>query len=144
MYLMYWIVHEVIILWSEPKRTHLALSSIPPFIVTITILVEYGCSFISRPDFFCNGKCIVAPTFQTSVKQIFKCFCFGFSSCLMTHFTIFLAESKTECSKIGSIFVLTFFSLYLKINMDKHQRKLQKTKGVLRQLAKAGKTIWIS
>ena len=59
--LMYEIVHEVTIFLSEPKKTHLTLSSIPPFIVTFTTLVEYRCSFISRTDLFCDGKYIVAP-----------------------------------------------------------------------------------
>ena len=38
------------------QSTHLTLSSIPSFIVIITTLLEYRCSFISRPDLFCAGK----------------------------------------------------------------------------------------
>ena len=44
----------------------------------------------------------------------------------MTCFTLSLAESKIGCSKMGSIFVLTFFSLYLKINIDKASQKVTK------------------
>ena len=53
------------------------------------------------------------------LKQVYNKFsrasC-GFPSCLITRFTFSLTQSKTGCSKIGSI--LTFFSFYPKINMD--------------------------
>ena len=44
----------------------------------------------------------------------------------MTRYTLSLAKSKTGCSKIGSIFVLTFFFLNLKISMDKTSQKVTK------------------
>ena len=64
--LSYLIIYEVIIV-SEPNKTHLRVSSIPPFIVTITTPIEYRCSLISRPDLFGNRKYIVATTFETSL-----------------------------------------------------------------------------
>ena len=76
--LMYWIEHEVIIFLSEPKKTNLTLSSISPFIVKTTTLAEYRCSFISRPDLFCDGKYLIAPTFEASVQRVFKGFLWFF------------------------------------------------------------------
>ena len=44
-----------------------------------------------------------------------------FSSCFIARFTFSLGKSKTGCSKIGSIFISSFFLLYPKINMDKQK-----------------------
>ena len=63
------------------------------------------------------------------LKQVYNGFsrasC-SFSSCFITRFTFSLTESKIGCSKIGFMFVSTFFSLYLKINMDKTSQKVTK------------------
>ena len=50
-----WMMYEVIIL-SESKKTHSTLSSIPPFIVAISALVEYRLSLFSRPALFLQQK----------------------------------------------------------------------------------------
>ena len=42
------------------------------------VLIEYCHSFISRPDLFCNGKYVIATTFETSVKRVFKGFLWFF------------------------------------------------------------------
>ena len=81
--------------------------------MTITTLTEYRCSLISRHDLFCNRKYIVATTFETSVQRVFNASC-DFLSCLIKRFSFSLAELKTGCSKIGSIF-LSIFSVLLKI-----------------------------
>ena len=62
--LMYWAMYEVIIFLSEPKKDSLNVVIHP----SITTLVEYRRSFISRPDLFCDGKYLVAPTFEASVQ----------------------------------------------------------------------------
>ena len=98
-------------LWGDhfkwTKKTHLTLSSIPPFIVTILAFVEYTQSLISRPDQFCSGKYLVAPTFETSIQRVFMGFLWFFK---LSHnmFHLSLAESKTGCSKIGPSFLSTF------------------------------------
>ena len=58
-------------LWWIEK---LEATSVSPFIVAISALIEHRCSLISRPDLFCNGKYLVAPIFETSVQQVFKGF----------------------------------------------------------------------
>ena len=51
--------------WGKNDSLHVV--NIPLFTVRITRLVEYRCFFISRPDLFCNGKYLVAPSIETSV-----------------------------------------------------------------------------
>ena len=68
----------MIIFLSEPKKDSLKVVIHPPFIVTITTLVESRCSFISRPDLFSYGKYIAATTFEISVQQFFKGFLWFF------------------------------------------------------------------
>ena len=70
-------------LWGDhfkwTKKTHLTLSSIPPFIVTILAFAEYAHSLISRPDQFCNGKYLAAPTFVApSIQRVFMGFLWFF------------------------------------------------------------------
>ena len=120
--LMYWIVHEMIIFLSEQKKTYVTLSSIPPFIVTITTLVEYRCSFISRPDLFCDGKYIFAPTFETSVQRFFKGFLWFFKLPYDTFYP-FPGWIKNRMFKNG---IYNVFALYLKINMEKTSQKVTK------------------
>ena len=121
--LMYWIVHEVIFFISEPKKkTHLTLPSIAPFIVTITTLVEYRCSFISRPDLFCDGKYIVVTTFETSAQRFFKDFLWFFKLPYDTFYP-FLGWIKNRVFKNE---IYNVFALYLKINMDKTSQKVTK------------------
>ena len=73
--LSYW--HKSIIFLRESIDS-LTLSSIPLFTVTITKLVEYRCSFISRFNLLCNKKYIVASTLKTSVQRVFKGFLWFF------------------------------------------------------------------
>ena len=61
-----WITYEVIILSDSFNVV------IPPFIMTITALIEHRCSLMSRPDLFCNRKYIVATTCETGVQWVFK------------------------------------------------------------------------
>ena len=70
---------------SQKKDLLNLFLSISAFIAAISTLVEYKRYFVSRPDLFCNRK-----------------------NYLIKHFIFSLAESKTGCSKIGSIFFLTF------------------------------------
>ena len=84
------------------KYTHLMLSSYPKtsdviemvcqlgqFGPIVQILIRYLSHsqslhlsavppFISRPDLFCNGEYLVAPTFETSVQRVFKGFLWFF------------------------------------------------------------------
>ena len=75
------------------KKTHVALSSIPPSIVT---LAEYGCSLFCRHNLFCNGKYLDTWNKCTigSCGSALRASC-GFSCCFMTRFTFSLTESKT-------------------------------------------------
>ena len=87
-----WMMYEVIIL-SESKKTHSTLSSIPPFIVAISGLVEYRLPLASRPDLFCNRKNIVAPTLETSVQRVFKGFLWFFE---LSYKTFHLLPSRIK------------------------------------------------
>ena len=49
-----------------------------------------------------------------------------FSSYFIKRFIFSLTESKTGCSKIGSMFVSTLFLCTLKINMDKTSQEVKK------------------
>ena len=90
---------------------------------------------------FATENILLPPHLKQVYNEFSRASC-SFSSCFITRFTFSLTESKTGCSKIGSMFVSTFF-LYLKINMDRNHRKLQKTKtqNVLKQDARAGKIL---
>ena len=100
--------------------------SVPPFIVSISALVEYGYSLISRPDLFYKGKYLVAPTFELSAQRVFESFLWFFK---LPYKTFHLVPSRTKNRMFKNWIHVCFnpFSLYLKINMDKkHQKKLQK------------------
>ena len=60
---------------------------------------------------FAIENILLLPHWKQVYKEFSKVSC-GFSSCLITRFTISLAKSKTGCSKIGSI--STFFPCTLK------------------------------
>ena len=53
-------------------------------------------------------KTLLLPHLKQVYSQLSKASC-DFSSCLIKRFILSLAESKTGCSKIGSIFLLTFW-----------------------------------
>ena len=100
--------------------------SVPPFIVSISALVEYGYSLISRPDLFYKGKYLVAPTFELSAQRVFESFLWFFK---LPYKTFHLVPSRTKNRMFKNWIHVCFnpFSLYLKINMDKkRQKKLQK------------------
>ena len=100
--------------------------SVPPFIVSISALVEYGYSLISIPDLFYKGKYLVAPTFELSAQRVFESFLWFFK---LPYKTFHLVPSRTKNRMFKNWIHVCFnpFSLYLKINMDKkHQKKLQK------------------
>ena len=100
--------------------------SVPPFIVSISALVEYGYSLISRPDLFYKGKYLVAPTFELSAQRVFESFLWFFK---LPYKTFHLVPSRTKNRMFKNWIHVCFnpFSLYFKINMDKkHQKKLQK------------------
>ena len=101
-----WIMHEVIIL-SEPKRLtkrghpslHLLYQSRHSSNTVVPSSADLTC--------FAMESILLLP----HLKQVYNKFsraAGGFSSCLIACFTFSLAESKTGCSKIGSIFLSTF------------------------------------
>ena len=100
-----------IVKWT--KKSHLTFSSISPFIVTITTLIEYRLSLISRPDLFCNRKYIVANTFETIVQRLFKGFLRFFKPSYET-FHLLPRRIKNKRSK-NWIHFLLIFSILLKI-----------------------------
>ena len=65
----------------------------------------------SSADLICFAmeKTLLLPHLK-QVYNVFSRVFHGFSSCLITRFTFSVAESKTECSKIGSMFVSSFFT----------------------------------
>ena len=99
--------------------------SVLPFIVATSALVEYGHSLISRPDLFYDKKYLVAPTFKTSMQQIFKSFPW-FLKLPCNTFYIFSGWIKNWIHVCFSP-----FSLCLKINMDKTSQKTMKLQGLL-------------
>ena len=105
------------------------LSSIPPFIVTITTFIEYRCSLVERPDLFCNSKNIAATTVETSAKR----FCKGLTWFLELPYCAFYlppSRIKIGCSKVGSILVSNFFLYTLKWSWIKHQKSHKAQKSV--------------
>ena len=71
--LMYLIIHEVIIFLNEPERL---IERCHPSLHLLRQSQQLlnRCSFISRPDLFCDGKYIVTSTHKTNVERVFKCF----------------------------------------------------------------------
>ena len=94
----------------------------------VTTLVEYRRSLFGRPDLFCNKKTLLLLHLKQVYKEFSRASC-DFSSCLMKRFIFSLAESKTGCSKIGSMFVSIFLLCTFEINkMDKTSKKVTKDK----------------
>ena len=99
------------------KKTHLTLSSLPPFIVTIMTIVKYSRSLISRPNLFYDGIYLVATTFETSVQLIFKDLGWIFKLSYNKFYFFFRLNQKQKF-KNWIHFSFNFFPLYPKINMD--------------------------
>ena len=101
------------------------VSSASPFIVAITALIEHRCSFVSRPDLFCNRKDI-APTFETSVQRVFKGFLWFFKMPYkMFHLLSSWIRNRMFKNWIHFLLIVLF---YFKINMDKTPEKVTKDK----------------
>ena len=82
--------------------------SVSPFIVAISAFVEYSRTLISRPDLFSDRKKLLPLHLRQMHYEFSKASC-DFLSCLLICFTISLAKSKAECSKIEFIFLLIFW-----------------------------------
>ena len=74
---------------------------------------------------FAIEKTLLLPYLKRVYKTFSKVSC-DFSSCLITRFIFSLAESKTGCLKIGSMFDSNLFLGTLKINMEKTPEKVTK------------------
>ena len=111
------IVQILIRYLSHSQSLHLLRQSRHSLNTVIPSSVDLTC--------FAMENIFLLPHLKQMYKEFSRASC-GFSSCLITCFTFSLAESKTGCSKIGSVFVPTLFFLYLKINMDKTSEKVTK------------------
>ena len=65
------------------------------------------------PTCFAMENILLLPHLKQIYNEFSRAFC-GFSSCLITRFIFYLAESKTGCSKIGSTLVSSLFLCTLK------------------------------
>ena len=97
--------------------------SVPTFIVTITTLIEHSCPLSADQTCFSIENILLPQHLKQVYNEFSRASC-GFSSWLITRFIFSLAESKTGCSKIGSMFVSTIFLCTFKINMDKTSQKV--------------------
>ena len=90
-----------------------SVSSIPPFIVTITTITEYRCSLIGRPDLFCKRKYIVAPTLEASIQWVWQSLVWFFE---LSYKTFHLLPSRIKNGIFKNwIHFLLIFSLLFKI-----------------------------
>ena len=126
-----------------PDVIYPSMSSIHPFIMAVSTLVEYRRSLIIRPDLFCDRKYLVAPTFKTSVQRVFKGFLWFFQ---LSYKTFYVSPSQMKNVQVFKnwIHFLLIHSVLLKINMDKTPQKVTKDKEPKRQYEKAEKNTWIS
>ena len=90
------------------KKTHVTLSSLPPFIVTIMTIVKYSRSLISRPNLFYDGKYLVATTFETSVQLIFKDLGWIFKLSYNKFYFFFRLNQKQNVQKLDPFFFQLF------------------------------------
>ena len=104
-------MYEVIIFLSEPIDCEPISESCHPFLHLLWQSRHSLNTVVpSSADLTCfaTENTLLLPHLKQVHSESSNVAC-GFSSCLITYFTLFLAQSKTGCSKMGSIFVLTFF-----------------------------------
>ena len=85
---------------SHSQSLHLLLQSRHSLNTVVSSSAELTC--------FAMENILLPPHLKQVYNEFSKASC-DFSCCLIKHFIFSLAESKTGCSKIGSIFLLTFW-----------------------------------
>ena len=103
-----WIIYEVIIL-SESKKKDSLNVCYPSLHLLWQSRHSLSTVVPSSADLTCFAieNILLLPHLKQMYNEFSRASC-GFSSCLITRFSFSLAESKTGCSKSGSIFLSNF------------------------------------